>query len=81
MTTITGALYIDGGVGFEDRETGRIRYSRPPRARYECLLCGTSEGPVTGAAPVREFATHIRTDHRAQCPATTTATPQGAMAA
>lgn len=76
---VTAVLTIDGGQGYEDRETGAIRYSRPPRAKFECGLCTSLEGPVTGAAPVREFVANIRADHRASCTATTT--QQGAHAA
>ncbi|MEV5942721.1 hypothetical protein [Streptomyces sp. NPDC051994] len=39
------------------------------RARYECLLCGAREGPVTGRRAVAEFAQTIRATHRATCPA------------
>jgi hypothetical protein len=77
---VTAILTIDGGQGYEDRETGAIKYSRPLWARFECLLCHTPEGPVTGATRVREFAANVRTDHPARCSATT-ATPQGAQAA
>jgi hypothetical protein len=51
---VTGALYVDlDGV----------------RARYECLSCRATEGPVCGADKVAEFATGIRTDHRSRCAA------------
>lgn len=54
MTTVTAALYVDlEGV----------------RARYECLLCRTVEGPVYGVADVTAFAASVRTDHRARCTA------------
>ncbi|MGW6481276.1 hypothetical protein ACWGDS_25845 [Streptomyces sp. NPDC055059] len=78
MTAITGALYVDCGTGREDPATGRIRYFKPPRARYECLRCGGSEGPVIGAPAVREFVRDIRTEHHTRC---TTATQLGAIAA
>jgi hypothetical protein len=68
---VTAALFIDGGQGREDKHTGLITYSKPPRARYECLLCGTKEGPIVGAAAVKAFAAHIRTTHPANCPAAT----------
>ncbi|MGW8326525.1 hypothetical protein ACWGLE_01315 [Streptomyces sp. NPDC055897] len=57
MTTgqrVTAALFIDM-VG--------------TRARYECLLCGSREGPVTGRRAVAEFVQTIRATHRATCPA------------
>jgi hypothetical protein len=38
------------------------------RARYECLLCGTPEGPVRGRRAVAEFVQTIRATHRATCP-------------
>jgi hypothetical protein len=51
---VTAALYVDlEGV----------------RARYECLLCGTKEGPVFGADDVTAFAATIRTEHPARCSA------------
>ncbi|MFB7739599.1 hypothetical protein ACFC08_35670 [Streptomyces sp. NPDC056112] len=51
MTTVTGALYVDlEGV----------------RARYECLLCRTTEGPVYGD-DVKPFVDTIRTDHPTRC--------------
>ncbi|WP_372352670.1 hypothetical protein [Streptomyces sp. KL116D] len=81
---VTGVLTIDAGQGYEDKETGQIHYRTPPRAKYECGLCLTREGPVYGVAPVRDFVREIRTGHRARCrPATTTATQhqQGAQAA
>lgn len=68
---VIGALFIDSGFDAE----GHRRC--PPRARYECLLCGTREGPVHGAEQVRLFVASIRTDHRAHCPGS----EQGAHAA
>lgn len=51
---VTAALYVDcEGV----------------RARYECLLCGTKEGPVFGVEDVTEFAANIRTEHPVRCSA------------
>ncbi|WP_329187009.1 hypothetical protein [Actinacidiphila glaucinigra] len=51
---VNGALYVDlEGI----------------RARYECLLCRTTEGPVYGTEEVAEFATGIRTSHRSRCAA------------
>lgn len=53
MTAVTAALYVDlDGV----------------RARYECLLCRTVEGPVHGIADVTAFVAAIRTDHPERCP-------------
>ncbi|MCX4780088.1 hypothetical protein [Streptomyces sp. NBC_01264] len=49
---LTGGLFIDM-VGI--------------RARYECLLCRTTEGPVFGEAAVIAFNASIRTDHHARC--------------
>ncbi|MCY0926920.1 hypothetical protein OTB20_12035 [Streptomyces sp. H27-H1] len=49
---LTGGLFIDM-VGI--------------RARYECLLCRTTEGPVFGEADVIAFNATIRTDHHARC--------------
>lgn len=67
---VTGALYVDLGAGREDPDTGAVRYWTPPRARYECLLCGGREGPVTGSVRVREFTANARTNHRPRCTAT-----------
>ncbi|APY88211.1 hypothetical protein DCW30_05670 [Streptomyces alfalfae] len=80
MNGVASLLTIDTGQGYEDRETGQIRYTRPPRARYECHECGTTEGPVAGSVRVREFVANVRTDHRARCSARTT-TQQGAHTA
>ncbi|KAA6221755.1 hypothetical protein CP973_07055 [Streptomyces albofaciens JCM 4342] len=62
-----GALFVDLGEGREDKRTGRIRWARPPRARYECLLCHTTEGPVTGPAAAARFVAAIRTTHPTRC--------------
>ncbi|MEV5443511.1 hypothetical protein AB0N23_13380 [Streptomyces sp. NPDC052644] len=59
---ITGALFVDMGQARRDGT-----WIRPPRARYECLTCGTTEGPVAGALTVASFVARIRTDHRATC--------------
>ena len=40
---------------------------RQPRAKYECLLCQTREGPVTGPAAVRAFVETIRATHKTTC--------------
>lgn len=74
LRIITGALFVDLGEGREIKDgdrAGQIGWSQPPRARYECLLCHTSEGPVQGAIAVRKFVTRIHADHRAHCPANT----------
>ncbi|WP_407553109.1 hypothetical protein QOM21_24010 [Streptomyces sp. Pv4-95] len=70
---ITGALYVDMG----QQARGGDRWIRPPRARYECLLCRTTEGPVTGTADVAQFVGTIRSTHHTEC----TANYQGARAA
>ena len=69
---IDSALFVDLGEGYEiknGKRAGQIRWTRQPRARFECLLCHTTEGPVTGPKDVAEFVTRISTDHRAECPA------------
>ncbi|MBI0294472.1 hypothetical protein JBE04_08250 [Streptomyces sp. PRKS01-29] len=38
------------------------------RARYECLRCSTTEGPVHGADDVTAFVASIRTEHPKRCP-------------
>jgi hypothetical protein len=78
---VIDALYVDLGEGREIRHgdrAGQIRWTRQPRARFECLRCHTTEGPVTGPHAVREFVARIRADHRATCPATTTHTERHA---
>ena len=62
-----GALFVDLGEGREDKERGGIRYTRQPRAKYECLLCRTTEGPVTGATAVTAFVQTIRATHKTNC--------------
>lgn len=59
---ITGALFVDLG---EQLHGGT--WIRQPRARYECLLCHTREGPVTGPAAVRAFVDTIRATHKTNC--------------
>lgn len=52
LRTVIGALFVDlDGV----------------RAKYECLLCRTVEGPVYGVDNVTTFTKNIRTDHPARC--------------
>jgi hypothetical protein len=69
QVAVTGALFIDCGTGREDPTTGAVRYWKPPRARYECLLCGGREGPVAGSVKVRAFVAECRSDHAARCTA------------
>lgn len=78
MSTVIGVLTVDCGAGREDRETGTVRYWTPPRARYDCMLCGGRDGPVIGSVRVREFVEYYRRDHRERCTATTS--QQGAPA-
>ena len=59
---ITGALYVDMG---QQNRAGR--WVRPPRARYECLLCRTADGPVTGAEDVIAFTATASAEHKARC--------------
>ncbi|MDV5145887.1 hypothetical protein R1T08_17145 [Streptomyces sp. SBC-4] len=89
MTTqqeVVGALFIDCGEGREIKNgdrAGRIRWTRMPSARFECLLCRTAETPAIRPsepvpAAVARFIAHIRTTHQAVC---TAANPnQGAAA-
>ncbi|RPK69046.1 hypothetical protein EES44_07910 [Streptomyces sp. ADI96-15] len=39
------------------------------RARYDCHLCRTTEGPVHGTDAVTAFAADIRTSHPTRCTA------------
>lgn len=55
---LTGVLFVDCGT--PRRGGGWLRH---PRAKYECLLCGTAEGPVEGAEAVTQFAATIRAQH------------------
>ena len=64
--TVTGGLFVDCGDGFEIKQgdrAGQVKYRGTPRARYECVRCQTVEGPVSGAAKVREFVATIRDRH------------------
>lgn len=63
---ITGALFVDLGQQLKGGT-----WVQPPRARYECLLCHTREGPVTGPAAVRTFVETIRATHKTDCRPTT----------
>lgn len=60
---ITGALSVKFG---QQLRTGR--WVEQPAAKYECLLCQRTEGPVTGAEAVTRFTQTARTNHRANCP-------------
>ncbi|MCX5197191.1 hypothetical protein OOK31_25390 [Streptomyces sp. NBC_00249] len=78
---VVGGLFIDGGEGHEIKHgdrAGQIRWTSQPRARYECVACRWKSETVTGPAAVKAFVAHIRTTHRATCPATTN---EGARAA
>ncbi|MFF3060894.1 hypothetical protein [Streptomyces sp. NPDC057909] len=55
---VIAALFVD----FGDR-------GRQPRAKYECVLCQTTEGPVQGAEAVAAFTASIKSEHRARCTA------------
>ena len=59
---ITGALTIRFGQQLRDG-----RWVEQPAAKYECLLCETTE-IVTGAAAVTRFVQTIRNTHRTTCP-------------
>jgi hypothetical protein len=66
---ITGALFVDLGEGREIKHgarAGQITYKRQPAARFECLLCRTSQ-TATGADDVRSFVATIRTTHPVHC--------------
>ncbi|WP_406735379.1 hypothetical protein OG508_28210 [Streptomyces sp. NBC_01108] len=60
---ITGALTVK--FGQQARGTGR--WVEQPAAKYECLLCETTE-KVIGAEAVTRFTHTIRTTHPATCP-------------
>ncbi|WP_129307962.1 hypothetical protein [Streptomyces sp. L2] len=63
MTTVAAALFVDLGEG---RETGHgtFRWSRLPRARYECLRCHTVETPDgNGPGDIARFISSIRDQH------------------
>lgn len=65
---LRAALFIDCGDG-RATGTGQFTYRKQPRAKYECLRCRTTEGPVTGAAAVKDFVANIRARHAATCAA------------
>jgi hypothetical protein len=82
---VRDALFVDLGEGREIKQgdrAGQIKYTRQPRARFECVRCGYASPTVTGAPAVRDFVANEPTDHRAVCPAIhSTTTQQGALAA
>jgi hypothetical protein len=86
-TRVISALYVDLGEGREIKtgdRAGQIRWTRPPRARFECLLCGTEEVPAIGPkepvpAAVAQFVATIRSTHQTRCnPQHTTTTERQA---
>lgn len=77
---VISALRVDCGDGREitrGPRAGQIRWTRQPRARFECVACNWRSETVTGPEAVKTFVSHIRTTHQAVC----TATPEGATAA
>ncbi|HEY8985708.1 MAG TPA: hypothetical protein VIU15_39820 [Streptomyces sp.] len=63
---VRAALFVDLGEGREIKKGDRasqIRWDRLPRARYECLRCQTTEGPVAGPAKVAKFVATIQSAH------------------
>jgi hypothetical protein len=63
---IDAALFVDLGESYEIKtgdRAGQIRWTEQPRARFECLRCQTTEGPVTGPANVTRFVATIRGAH------------------
>lgn len=63
---LNAALTVDLGEGFEIKNgerAGQIKYTRQPRAKYECLRCRTLEGPVTGPEAVKRFAATVQAAH------------------
>lgn len=69
---IVGGLFIDMG---QQLKSGR--WTRPPRARYECIPCQYVSPEVTGAEAVIRFVATIRADHYASSHTAT----EGAQAA
>lgn len=81
---VADALFVDCGEGREIKHgarAGQIRYTREPRARFECVRCGYASPTVTGPAAVRDFVANEPRDHRAVCPAIHHTNRQGAIAA
>ncbi|MGW2260086.1 hypothetical protein ACWCXE_20050 [Streptomyces sp. NPDC001780] len=64
---VRSELVVDFGLDEFERRV------RPPRARYDCGLCRTREGPVHGADAVAVFVASIRIDHPARCTARSSA--------
>lgn len=56
---ITGALYVDCG-----HQLRNGTWAQQPRAKYECLICRTVDGPVVGEHAVKAFVATIRNTHR-----------------
>jgi hypothetical protein len=82
---VADALFVDLGEGHEIKQgdrAGQIKYTRQPRARFECVRCGYASPTVAGAPKVRDFVANEPRDHRAVCPAIhRTTNQQGAIAA
>ncbi|MFK0124932.1 hypothetical protein ACIQSP_16650 [Streptomyces nigra] len=69
---LDAALTVDCGEGYEIKHgerAGQIKYTRQPRAKFECLRCHTLEGPVTGPEAVKRFVATVRTAHICNAPA------------
>lgn len=69
---VADALFVDLGEGFEIKHgdrAGQIKYTRQPRARFECIRCEYASETVTGPEPVTRFVATARTSHQAICPA------------
>ena len=49
-----------------------VVFDTVPAARYRCFRCGTTEGPVTGAGPVKAFVDTVKAVHAGRCTQTTT---------
>lgn len=62
---LPGGRQIDGvlTVAF-GRQLKNGTWAEHPKAKYECLLCQTTEGPVVGAAAVTAFSQTIRITHQ-----------------
>lgn len=56
---ITGALTVVFG-----RQVKNGTWAEHPKAKYECLLCHHTDGPVVGAAAVTAFTQTIRATHQ-----------------
>jgi hypothetical protein len=72
---ITGVLTVALG-----RQLKGGTWAEHPKAKYECLLCRSVEGPVVGAAAVTAFTQTIRITHSTSCHPSS-ANQQGAQAA